>query len=55
MGANHGYEITFPELIISKLRETEILLNQGIILTVVWKKAGLVTAPTIAYVKSTVA
>jgi transposase-like protein len=30
-----------PEQIISKLREAEILLNQGITLSAVWKKIGV--------------
>ncbi len=30
-----------PEQIINKLREAEILLNQGIALAVVWKKIGV--------------
>ena len=30
-----------PEQIINKLRETEILLNQGVALAVVWKKIGV--------------
>jgi hypothetical protein len=42
-----------PEQILNKLREAEILLNQGTTLPLVWKK--IVTAPTIAGVKSTAA
>ena len=30
-----------PELILNKLREAEILLNQGTTLPVVWKKIGV--------------
>ena len=30
-----------PEQILNKLRETEILLNQGTTLSVVWKKIGV--------------
>ncbi len=40
-----------PEQIINKLREAEILLNQGNTLAVVWKKIG-VTAPTTAGAKN---
>jgi len=40
-----------PEQIINKLREAEILLNQGNTLPVVWKKIGA-TAPTIVGVES---
>ena len=51
--AKKGYT---PEQIINKLREAEILLNQGAAIAVVSKiKSGLATIPTIAGVKSTVA
>ena len=30
-----------PEQIINKLREAEILLNQGATLAVIWKKIGV--------------
>ena len=30
-----------PEQIINKLREAEILLNQGVTLAVIWKKIGV--------------
>ncbi len=33
-----------PEQILSKLREAEILLNQGTTLPVVWKKIGVRSA-----------
>jgi transposase-like protein len=36
--ARKGYT---PEQIINKLREAEILLNQGTTLAVVWKKIGV--------------
>jgi transposase-like protein len=30
-----------PEQIINKLRETEVLLSQGVTLAVIWKKIGV--------------